>query len=844
MPLRRTLPLLSLLAAAAVACTRQPEPAPAPARPNAAPNVAGAPAGGAPATPGAGGDTVRLPGLLGGAPQPRPYNRVITAAAKTRRGVLVTHLVGERLYFEIPRAELGRDYLLLARAAAGQGRSGNRVVRWERSGNRIYLRQRSYAVTSDTALPIARAVESANFPSIVAALNVESWGPDSAAVVEVTRLFTTSIPEFSGLNGVVPDRTFIERVAAFPTNVVVEAIQTGAATPVVIFGAPAPAPAAGQPQPAATVRMHWSFLRLPDRPMMARLVDTRVGYISTSLVDFGRPEHRSETRRFIHRFRLEKKDPNAEVSDPVKPITFWIDPATPAWLVPFVKRGVEQWIPAYREAGFSNAIEARVAPSASEDADWSPYDARNSVIYWRASTVENATGGQTVDPRSGEIIKAEVNMFHNVQNLLRNWYFVQVAPLDPRAQRLPLPDSLMGQLVEYVVAHEVGHAIGFPHNMKASYTYDPDSIRNVAFLRRMGGHTPTLMDYSRFNYVAQPEDRIPVDLLIPTVGPYDRFAVMWGHKPIPGAKSPDDERATLDRWARMQDSMPWLRFETPDATNDPGENTEAVGDADAVKSTTLALKNLKRVSDMLLPVAERPGEDYAMLRELYQQVIAQWGRYMGHVAAIIGGADTQEKYGTGTRFAPVSKARQKEAMRFLGENAFRVPPYVVNQEVLRRIEGEGVVARVRQAQGNMLNQLMSEAKLGRLVEYEALAGRNGDAYDVGEYLGDVRRGVWGELSQGRVAIDVFRRNLQRAYLEAVDRTINPPPAPATPQVIIIGLPLPPPRFTTDARPLLRGELVELDRQVAAALGRTSDQVSRLHLQDVRIQIAKILDPSK
>ncbi|HEX5634424.1 MAG TPA: zinc-dependent metalloprotease, partial [Gemmatimonadales bacterium] len=392
--------------------------------------------------------------------------------------------------------------------------------------------------------------------------------------------------------------------------------------------------------------------------------------------------------------------------------------------------------------------------------------------------------------------------------------------LDPRAQRLPLPDSLMGRLVQYVVAHEVGHAIGFPHNMKASYNYHPDSIRKADFLRRMGGHTPTLMDYSRFNYVAQPEDNIPVDLLVPGVGPYDRFAVMWGHKPIPGARTPDDERATLDQWARMQDSMPWLRFSTPDATNDPGNNTEAVGDADAVKSTTLAMKNLKRVSDMLLPVAERPGEDYALLRELYQNVIGQWGRYMGHVAALVGGADTQERYGTGSRFTPVSRARQKEAVRFLGENAFRVPPWLLDQDVLRRIEGEGVVARVRQAQGNVLNQLLGEARLGRLVEYEALATRPDEAYSVGEYLGDVRRGVWGELTAGRVRVDVFRRNLQRAYLEAVDRTINPPPAPALPpQVIILGLPQAP-RFSTDARPLLRGELVELDRQIAAALGRT------------------------
>src|SRR5690606_17293573 len=293
----------------------------------------------------------------------------------------------------------------------------------------------------------------------------------------------------------------------------------------------------GQQRPETiTVRNMWSMLKLPENPMMQRLHDNRVGFSSITYIDYSRPEHRAEQRRCIRRFRLEKQNPSAEVSDPVKPIVFWIDPATPDWLVPWVRRGVEAWQPAYREAGFSNAIVAREAPSPEEDPNWSPFDARHSIIYWRPSTTENATGGQVVDPRTGEILKAEVNMYHNVMNLLRNWYFIQVAPLDPRAQTLPLPDSLMGRLVEYVVTHEVGHAIGFPHNMKASAMYPADSVRSASFLRRMGGHVATLMDYSRFNYVAQPEDDIPPELLIPQVGPYDRFAVMWGHKPIPGAR--------------------------------------------------------------------------------------------------------------------------------------------------------------------------------------------------------------------------------------------------------------------------------------------------------------------
>ena len=774
--------------------------------------------------------------------QPRPYNRVVTAGARTQRGLFITHQINERLLFEIPPRELGRDLLLVTRAAAGSGGGGSRVLRWERDGNRVFLRQISHQVVADTALPIYRSVAMQAHPPIIAAFAVEAFGPDSAPVIDVTRLYTTNIGEFVGVQQIAADRSFVRMVAVYPTNLEVEATQTGTAQPPAPAGGRGGGAAAARPVTATAV-IHWSMLKLPETPMMPRLHDARVGFSSVSFVDYGREEHRAVTRRFIRRFRLEKRDPSAAVSEPVKPIIFYIDPATPTWLVPWVKRGIEDWQPAFLEAGFRNAIVAREAPSPAEDPHWSIHDARHSMVYWRASETQNATGGQTVDPRTGEIIKAEVNMFHNVQNLLRNWYFVQVSPLDPRAQRLPLPDSLMGRLVEYVVAHEVGHAIGFPHNMKSSSMYPADSLRSRSFLERMGGHVATLMDYSRFNYVAQPEDRIPVNLLIPGVGPYDKFAVRWGHTPIPAARSPDDERATLDRWARAQDSVPWFRYETADATNDPGDLTEAVGDENAVKSSALALRNLERVANSLLTVAEKPGEDYSLLRELYSNVVSQWGRYMSHVAAAVGGAESQEKYGTGERFFPLDEARQEEAVRFLTANAFTTPHYFIKPEILRRVEPEGVLGRIRQAQGSVLTALFNETRLNRLIEYEAMAKTDADAYTVGELLADLRTGVWGELSNPNVRIDVYRRNLQRAYVEAIERQIVPPPTPTPAPAAGGGGGAPAaPRFTSDTRPLLRGHLVELDRAINRAISRTRDETTRLHLEDLHLQIERILDP--
>jgi hypothetical protein len=685
-----------------------------------------------------------------------------------------------------------------------------------------------------------------NYGPIIAAFNVESYGQDSAAVIEVTRLFTSNIPEFTIVQQIQADRSFVESVASFPDNVNVLVTQTGqAAAAGGGRGEPAPQGRGGAGGGTASQRMLWSMLKLPDQPMRPRLHDRRIGLGSVATIDFSRPEHEAVERRYVRRYRLEKRDPNAAVSDVVKPIVFWIDPATPDWLKPWVKKGVDEWKQAYEEAGFRNAIEGRIAPT--NDPDFSLFDARHSVIYWRPSTVANATGGQIVDPRTGEILKAEVNMYHNVMNLVRNWYFTQVSPLDPRAQKLPLPDSLMGRLVEYVVTHEVGHAIGFPHNMKASAMYPADSIRSPSFLRRMGGHVSTLMDYSRYNYVAQPEDKVPVDLLVPVVGPYDRFAIMWQNKPIPGARTPDDEKPTLDRWARMQDTLPWLRFETEDATGDPAVLTEAVGDADAPKSSRLGLRNLQRVMGYLLPVAEKPGEDYTLLSELYTNVVQQWGRYNAHVAASVGGAETFERYGTGERFKPLPEARNREAMRYLDENAFRVPAWLINRDVIRRIEQEGVINRIRGAQSSVINSLLSAQRLNRLVEYEALASAGDNVYTLPEMLSDLRRSVWTELTGSGVRVDVYRRGLQRSYLESVNRLLNPPP-PAEGAAAGGGGgrgggagPAP---TNTDLRPALRGELMEIDRMAAAALARTTDAMTRLHLRDVRFEIERILYPQR
>ncbi len=804
---------------------------------------AGAPAPRTPAPAPAPGANDRPAGARTSSQDPKPYRQVITDDAVTQSGLFKIHRLDNKMFFEIPDSTLGREMLLISRPTESTlqnpggffGGGARLVVQWERDGNRVVLREKEFDLTADSSSAIWLQVSGFRKGPVLAVYTASAFGPDSAAVIDVSDLFLSNIPELEPVEGIVRGKSWIENTWAFPENINVDVTQSGVSRPPA-GGGNGPGAGANRDPQSQTVRVTFSMRVLPADPMMPRWHDERVGFNSSRTYDMSRPVQKAEQVRFIHRFRLEKKDPSAAVSDPVEPIVYWIDPATPDWLKPWIVTGVNKWQAAFEEAGFSNAIFGRIAPTKEQDSTFSLVDARHSVIYWRPSTVANATGGQVVDPRSGEILKGEVNMYHNIMELQKNWYFTQVSPLDPRAQSLPFPDSLMGRLVEYVVTHEIGHSIGLPHNMKASAMYPVDSIRDRDFLERMNGHVATLMDYSRFNYVAQPEDSIPPELLIPKVGPYDHFAIHWGYTPIPSARTPDEEQPTLDAWARQQDEFPWLRFSTPDAEGDPENNTEAVGDADAVRATTLGMRNLERVTASLLRVAEKPGESYDELETLYGQAVGQWGRYMGHVAAIVGGAYTQEKYGTGERFRPLEKARQHEALLYLNRTAFHVPEMFLNRDILRRIENEGVVERFRLQQSRVLSSLLSQSRLERLSEFEAMAERPSDVYTMADLMTDLRAGVWGELSQSSVRVDVYRRNLQRAFLQVADSRINPTEAELNRQ----NNPAPDPA-ESDVRAVMRAALQDLDRLAQQAVPKAADPMTRIHLRDVRTEIERIMN---
>ena len=764
------------------------------------------------------------------------YSDIINDKAITDEGLFDVHKVEGKYYYEIHDSLLGRDMLMVTRIAKmakeiplNAHKLSEQVLSWKKFDNNILLKELSYSKFASDSLPIKEAVSNSNFEPIIASFKIEVENKEkNTIVIDVTNLYKSDIKSFgypqsyrkrNKISSLDTKLSFIESIKSFPLNIEAKHIKTYKSSDT----------KNGQ----LSMLLNNSMILLPKKPMKRRYFDERVGWFTTSQTDYGIDNQEAETVRYLDRWRLEIKDEdidkfkNGELVEPKKPIVYYIDRATPKKWRKYLKQGIEDWNAAFEEAGFKNAVICKDPPTHDEDPDWSPEDVRYSVVRYLASPTLNANGPHVSDPRSGEIIESDINWYHNVMKLLRNWYFVQTSAVNPEARGTEFKNEVMGELIRFVSSHEFGHTIGLPHNMGSSSAYPVDSLRSATFTKKYGT-APSIMDYARFNYVAQPEDKgvalMPSDWETPNVGIYDRYSVMWGYKPILNV-SEKKEKEILRSWIKEKENDLTYRF-GPSGSIDPSSQTEDLGD-NAIKASEYGIKNLKRIIPKLMEWTTDEGETYDEMEYIYGQILGQFRRYMGHVVTNIGGVYQFYKTADqdGAVYTHVEKRHQKECLNFLNKNLFQTPYWMIDKNILNKIEYAGTTNRIRSMQSSYLNRLLDFGRMARMIENEALNGKN--SYSLSEMMSDLKNGIWAEIKNGQ-SIDIYRRNLQKSYISRLDyimkneQSVSSRSWSGYTTTIKVDV--------SDIRSVTMGVLMDLNKDLRKALKKYSDKNIKNHIK--------------
>ncbi|WP_138434000.1 zinc-dependent metalloprotease [Winogradskyella algicola] len=775
----------------------------------------------------------------------KDYDKVITKDAITDKGLFDVHVVDDKYYFEIPTKYLNTDMLLVSRLAKlpanlGGGyvnagtKTNTRMINWERFRDKILIKEKSSSAIAADSLPINVSVRANNYEPTLYAFDIAAFSKDSSAVVvDVTKFYSSDVKAISGLpsffrkqykvRSLDKSRSFINSMRSYPENIeVIQDFTYNAAEPPSNYGTE-----------TISVQMNQSMILLPEEPMQPRYFDERVGWFTLSQYDYGSEELKADEKTYIRRWKLVPKDIEAykrgELVEPVKPIVYYLDPATPMKFRKYMKEGIELWQKAFEAAGFKNAIIAKDPPTKEEDPEFSPEDIRYSVVRYVASTTRNATGPSVSDPRSGEIIESDIIWYHNHLRSYRNRYMLETGAANPSARTLNTPDEEIGEMMKMVIAHEVGHTLGLPHNMSASYAYDVENYRDGVFTQK-NGIAATIMDYARYNYIAQPGDKNI--RFVRQLGPYDDYAINYGYRYIPDAKSADDEKETLNRWIIEKAGNPIYKFGKQSSRFDPTAQTEDIGN-NSIKASTYGLKNLKIVAKNLPDWTSDKTNNYEDLEELYGELLGVWSRYVGHVVTHVGGVveDTKNPSQEGLVYNPVDKAYQKSAMQWLHQNAFETPEWLVDETILRNIDFAGYTDRIRRLQTRHLNNLMNFERLGRLIDHNAMNNNNYSALDMMKAL---RLGLWSETGSSS-NVTVFRRNLQRAYVDRMEYLMTENiDARRSNQYFNVN--------QSDVRSIVRGELNALKRILASAANAGVNTDTKYHYRDCIERINTILEP--
>jgi hypothetical protein len=768
----------------------------------------------------------------------KPYDQVVTKDAASDEGLFTVHKVDEDYFYEIPNSLLKKDMLWVSRISQipsnlGGGylnagsKTNQQLVTWERFQDKILLKVKSYSeVSLDPTAAITNSVKVNNYEPTLYAFDIEALSKDSTAtVINVTKFFTSDVPAISGLGprlrkqykvrNLDGSRSFINSARSFPENVEVKQDMTYNAAE----------PPSNSAVGAISLQMNQSMILLPEQPMQPRLNDPRVGFFTTSQIDYSSKALKADEKTYIRRWKLEPKDPEAyargELVEPIKPIVYYLDPGTPESLKKYIKQGIEDWQKPFETAGFKNAIIAKDAPTLEEDPEFSPEDIRYSVVRYVASTTRNAVGPSVSDPRSGEIIESDIIWYHNHLRSYRNRYLLETGAANPSARTLDTNDEEIGEMMRQVIAHEVGHALGFPHNMAASYAYDVEDYRDGAFTQK-NGIAASLMDYARYNYIAQPGDKNI--RFVRQMGPYDHYAVNWGYRYLPDANSPEAEKETLNNWIEEKAGDPKYKYGRQRSSFDPESQTEAIGN-NAVKASTYGMKNLQYVAKNLPNWTSDKTQNYDDLGELYGELLGVWARYAGHVVNNIGGVteDLKMPNQEGTIYNTVDKKYQQESMKWVSDNIFDTPTWLVDKDIVKNIGHDGYFDRIRSLQVRQLNGLLSFDRIGRLINAETLDTNYYSALDM---FKDTRKALFSGKS-----VDIYSRNLQRAYVERMEYLM-------TQESRFAGYNI----AQSDVRALVRGELEALKSTLGSRANASRSTVDRYHFRDLTARVDLILEP--
>jgi hypothetical protein len=796
---------------------------------------------------------------------PKSFSEFFTKKVQAQKGVFTVYFQDDKYFFEIPDNLLGRELLAVtrfAKVAGGARKYGGEIVneqtlQFEKGPNqRIFMRVVTLISKADSSQTIAKAVKNSYLDPIVASFDIKALGKDSTSnIIDVTDFFkgdnqavslTSGLKRNFNVTSLATDRSYIESIKSYPINLEIKTVKT--------YSASAPTPgipnAGGTAIPAAinagavTFELNTSVRLLPKEPMNTRLFDSRVGYFADNFVQYSDDQHKVDNQIFAVRYKLEPKPEDLEnykkgqLVEPIKPIVYYIDPATPKKWVPYLIAGVNDWNVAFEKAGWKNAIQGKEWPN---DSTMSLEDARFSVIRYFASDIENAYGPQVHDPRSGEILESHIGWYHNVMNLVHDWYMIQTAAVDPGARKMKFDDTLMGNLIRFVSSHEVGHTLGLRHNMGSSSKTPVEKLRDKKWVEA-NGHTASIMDYARFNYVAQPEDNISQSGLFPRIGDYDKWAIQWGYTYT--GKGDEEDKKINNKWvieALSKNERVWFGGEGYNA--DPRAQTEDLSD-NAVIASEYGIKNLKRIIVKLPEWTKEEADHYENLSDMYTQLASQFNRYMGHVLKNIGGVNEtfksiEEK---GDVYAPTTVAMQKAAMNFLQTQLFATPTWLLDKNILNKISNPVANERLQTIQISVLKNLLDKGRLYRLT---TSATRFSNAsYSLHDMMEDVRKGLFTELSNHQSG-DVYRRNLQKTYVSVLGDLINPNTtaamsAGAAAPRIAMG-----PAIdveNTDVVSEARAQLKKLAGSIQANKASINDVNAVNHYDDLQDRIKNILNP--